>query len=42
MNRARGWLVVLLPLTRCGCHLADRCPSWPNSYIGKFRGRPLP
>ena len=42
MNRAPGWLVVLLPLTRCGCHGADRCPCWPTSYVGKFRGWQLP
>lgn len=41
MNRMPGWLVVLLPLARCGCHFADRCPCWPDSYVGKFRGRTI-
>lgn len=41
MNRARSWGLVLLPLTRCGCHREDRCPCWPNSFVGKFRLRPL-
>lgn len=36
-NRARSWTFILLPLTRCGCHSADRCPCWPDSYVGKFR-----
>jgi hypothetical protein len=41
VNRARGLCVVLLPLARCGCHWKDHCPTWPHSYVGKFRGRPL-
>jgi hypothetical protein len=41
MNRMMGWLVVLLPLVRCACHNADRCPCWPDSYVGRFRSRPL-
>jgi len=41
VNRMPGWLVVLLPLARCGCHFADRRPCWPDSYVGKFRGRTI-
>lgn len=38
MNRARGWLFILLPLLCCGCHGADYCPVWSNSYLGRFHG----
>jgi hypothetical protein len=41
MSRCLRWLPVLLPLARCGCHKADRCPCWPDSYVGKFRGKKL-